>query len=94
MPHLVHLPGGRLALRVDADTLLAVPPMHPGTARSVQERILDYVLRRQIGLAALLAEDERDRLDGVEGARSRLAYLMGETPHKNRRGLGGMAAAA
>lgn len=92
-PTVVHLPGGRLAIRVDADTLLAVPPLHPGTAPDVRAVIFEYVLRRQIGLACVLAEHDADRLNGVEGARARLASLMAETPHRNARGFSmGMAA--
>lgn len=91
-PHVVHLRDGRLAVRADADTLLAVPPMHPGTSGEVRARIFEYVLRRQLGLACLLAEHDADRLYGIEGARARLASLMAETPHRNRRGLGGVAA--
>lgn len=39
----------RYAIRVDADTLLAVPPMNPKTPHITRVRILEYVLRRQIG---------------------------------------------
>lgn len=70
-PQLVHLPNGRLAIRIgrDAETiLLAVPNMHPQTRRSERVRIFEYVLRGQLGLAMVLAETERDSIE----ARDRL----------------------
>lgn len=79
--------GPRLAIRVDEGTLLAVPPMHPETARDIRVRILEYVLRRQLGHALLLAEVTADELDGVAPERARLAALLEQTPHRNARGM-------
>lgn len=42
--------GDRLAIR-HGDVLLAVPPIPSGTSRDDRIRILEYVLRRQPGLA-------------------------------------------
>lgn len=78
----------RLAIRVDAATLLAVPPMHPHTPRATRILVFEYVLRRQIGLAAMVAQATADDLEGTQGARARLASLMAQTPHKNARGAG------
>jgi len=81
----------RYAIRVDEHTLLAVPPMHPDLPPAVRQRVFEYVLRRQPALAALVAGDAH--VDGMAGARARLAALMGETPHRNARGSQmGMAA--
>lgn len=77
--------GYRLAIRVDADTLLAVPPMHPHTPREVRVRVFEYVLRRQVGLAALVAETTAHEIDGVAPEMARLAAIMGETPWASRR---------
>lgn len=78
--------GPRLAIRLDEDTLLAVPPIHPHTPRHVRVRILEYVLRRQVGLAQMLAESVADDLDGVAPERARLAAVLRQTPHRNARG--------
>lgn len=78
----------KYAIRVDADTLLAVPPMHPATPRATRVRVLEYVLRRQIGLAHLLADDARDTIEHRGAVLGRIASLMGETPHRNQRGMG------
>ncbi|MGE3414106.1 MAG: hypothetical protein AB7L91_18015 [Dehalococcoidia bacterium] len=77
--------GPRLAIRVDADTLLAVPPMHPHTPRDVRVRVFEYVLRRQPALAAMLAEASAHEVDGIAPEMARLAALMGETPWSSRR---------
>lgn len=80
--------GERLAIRVDDRTLLAVPPMHPRTPRDIRVQIMEYVLRRQFGLAHMIAETTRDDLDGVSDTRASIASLLGQTPHRNRRGMG------
>lgn len=54
--------GARLAIRVQGSTpardiLLAVPPIPPGTPREVRVRALEYVLRRQPGLAEAAIQD-------------------------------------
>lgn len=81
----------RYAIRVDADTLLAVPPIPPGTPRPTRVRILEYVLRRQPGLAQIYAQEAAEaaaRAAGTFGDLGRLAALMSQTPHKNARGFG------
>ena len=74
--------GHRLAIRVDDRTLLAVPPMHPDTPRNVRIQVFELVLRRQIGLAQIVADSATDAMGGVEGARARLAALISEAPHR------------
>lgn len=69
-------PGRSAAIRLDDDTLLSVPPMHPDTPGSIRVRIFEYVLRRQVGLAwdlAVMADEEirhrnrkREQFLGVE----------------------------
>lgn len=81
---LVHLPHGRLAIR-DADVLLAVPPMHPLTTMADRARILDYVLRRQPGLAFEYAQMAREAADGRERYVQGLAKLLAQAPHHSRR---------
>lgn len=66
--------------------LLSVPPMHPATTPAVRQRVFEYVLRRQIGLAQMTAETASDAIEGVDAARSKLASLLQETPHRNARG--------
>lgn len=83
--------GPRLAIRVDADTLLAVPPIHPGTPREVRVRILEAVLRRQVGEAQMLAEAVREDAEGGP-ERDQLAALISMTPHRNARGATTLAA--
>jgi len=46
----------KLAIRVDENTLLAVPPLPPNTPREVRVKVFEYVLRRQPGLAQMTAE--------------------------------------
>lgn len=82
---LVTLPNGRLAIR-HADALLAVPPMHPDTRPADRTRILEYVLRRQIGLAYDCAQTAAEAVDPTVRARIALARLASETPHRNARG--------
>lgn len=53
MRHIIN--GERLAIRVDERTLLAVPPIRPGTTRDQRVLIFECVLRRQPTLAALIA---------------------------------------
>lgn len=77
--------GRRLAIR-HGDVLLAVPPIHPNTPREIRVRILEYVLRRQVGLAQMLAEATADDIEGVTPERARLAALLSLTPHRNARG--------
>lgn len=84
MRHIIT--GDRVAIRVDDGTLLAVPPMHPRTPSTVRVQVLEYVLRRQIGLAQMLAETCADDIEGVSPERARLAAMLGETPHRNQRG--------
>lgn len=69
--------GPRLAIRVDAATLLAVPPMHPDTPRAVRVRVFEHVLRGQLGLAQAVAEGALGE-DG-EGA-PELARLLDTAP--------------
>jgi hypothetical protein len=78
----------KYAIRVDADTLLAVPPIHPGTSRADRVRVLEYVLRRQPGMADLLAQEARESITRTGGTFASLAAVMSQTPHKNTRGLG------
>lgn len=73
---------GRIAIRVNKDTLLAVPPMHPHTPSAVRVQIFELVLRRQPGLAQTVAETWADSRAGVDGARDRLAHLLAETPYR------------
>lgn len=82
-----HSTDGRLAIR-HGDVLLSVPPMHPNTPRDVRVRVLEYVLRRQPGLAMTLAEVTSDLIERRHATLGRLASLMEQTPHKNARGLG------
>lgn len=80
--------GERLSIRVDADTLLAVPPMHRATPPATRQQVFSYVLRRQYGLAASIAEDARSAIEQRGRRRAMLAQLMAETPHRNVRGFG------
>jgi hypothetical protein len=66
-------------------TLVRLHPIHPRTPRDIRVRVLEYVLRRQVGLAAMLAEATADELDGVAPERARLAALLEQTPHRNAR---------
>lgn len=83
--------GPRLAIRVDADTLLAVPPIHPGTPKDVRARILEYVLRRQPGMAHQLAEDVAEDIRRTDRRRrdllgtSNIVQLLAEEPHHTDR---------
>lgn len=82
---LVTLTDGRLALRdTTRDCLLAVPPMHPLTAGPVRAQVLDYVARRQYGLAASVADIERELIELREHHMpgGNVATLMAETPHR------------
>lgn len=58
--------GRRLAIRVDADTLLSVPPMRPDIPSDARVRILEAVLVRNVGLADTLIRIETDILEGRE----------------------------
>lgn len=78
--NIVLLPHGRIAVR-DGDTLLAVPPMHPGTSAQDRQKVLEYVLRRQIGLAHTIAEMARDDLERHLRIVPELAHLIQQTPH-------------
>lgn len=50
---------------------LAVPPMHPDIPRADRVKVLEYVLRRQFGMAYDLATDlEETRLDRIGKARA------------------------
>ncbi|QJY51242.1 hypothetical protein [Pseudonocardia broussonetiae] len=84
MRHITTAP--RLAIRLDDDTLLAVPPIHPHTPRHTRVRILEYVLRRQVGLAQMLAEEAADDIEGVSREHDRLSAVLRQTPHRNARG--------
>lgn len=81
---LVHLPHGRLAIR-DGDVLLAVPPMHPLTSDADRARILDYVVRRQVGLAHEYAQMAREAVDTRERHVQGLASLIAQAPHHTPR---------
>lgn len=85
------LPGQRLAIRIDDDTLLAVPPMDPRLPRTARVRILEYVLRRQPGLAHTTAQVEVDIIEARERSDGRLAALISETPHGTSRDHGAAA---
>lgn len=82
--NLVHLPNGRLAVRA-GDALLSVPPMHPLTTTADRARILDYVARRQPGLAFEYAQMAREAADGRERYVQGLAKLLAQAPHHSRR---------
>lgn len=69
--------GHRLAIRVDADTLLAVPPMRPDLPREVRVKVFEYVLRGQLGLAETVAQIEADVIDGRERHDRRAAQILG-----------------
>lgn len=81
-PQLVHLPHGRLAVRVDGDTLLAVPPLDPRLPRFTRRQVFDAVLRRQPGLAQTIADIELDVIEGREKTvGKRASALMAEQPY-------------
>lgn len=75
----VTTPGGEVLL-------LAVPAMHGRTPSSVRVQVFEYVLRRQIGLAQMLAEITDEEVTGQAPELARLRSLLQETPHRNSRG--------
>lgn len=64
---------------------LAVPPMHEHTPSWIRVRIFEYVLRRQIGLAQMLAQGAEDDATGTSPELARLQAMLQETPHRNTR---------
>lgn len=69
----------RTAIRVDEQTLLAVPPMPLNTPREVRVKVFEYVLRRQPGLAEITVQLSTGGL--LHGDPTvRLEALIGETP--------------
>lgn len=74
--------GERLAIRVDEDTLLAVPPMKYPLPRGIRQQVLEYVLRRQIGMAQALIDIENDLIEGRERA---VTQLLSMRPNGVRR---------
>ncbi|MCW2901710.1 MAG: hypothetical protein JWO67_3975 [Streptosporangiaceae bacterium] len=84
-------PGQRLAIRVDANTLLAVPPMHPDLPSKVRVLIFEYVLRRQIGLAMDVAASENircGRYSYSDRGVATITALISERPHGTSRDHG------
>lgn len=77
---------GRLAIR-HGDVLLAVPPMHPDSPPAVCQLVFEYVLRRQVGLAATVAEMAADVIEGRQAHLGKMAKLLQETPHHTARGM-------
>lgn len=74
--------GDRLAIR-HGDVLLAVPPIPSGTSRDDRIRILEYVLRRQPGLAhthAHILDEERKARTELVGYDT-IAALISERPN-------------
>lgn len=65
--------GPRVAIRVDNDTLLSVPPMRPDIPRDARVKILEAVLRREVGLAHTLIQIETEILE----AKDRKARMSG-----------------
>ena len=74
--------GARIAIRKDADTLLAVPPMPPGTPSAVRVKVFELVLRGLVGEAQIVLQGVSDGLDGSAGARDRLAAMISEAPYR------------
>lgn len=64
----------------------AVPPMHPNTPPWVRQRVFEYVLRGQLGLAQMHAEAATQDIEGTTSKFARLKALLEETPHRNARG--------
>lgn len=79
--------GERLAIRV-GDIALAVPPMHPSTRPSVRQAVFSAVLRRQYGLAATIADTEREAIEFRERKVDLIEALISATPHKTQRSYG------
>lgn len=86
MRHIVT--GDRLAIRLADGTLLAVPPLDPRLPRAARIRVLEYVLRRQPGLAQTVAQIELDIIEGRERADRRVNELLAERPHGTARDHG------
>lgn len=84
-------PGRPLCIPVYAPTgerlLLAVPPMRRDLPREARVRILEYVIRRQIGLAETTAQIEADIIEGREQRGKRLISMISETPHSTPHSL-------
>lgn len=83
--------GDRLAIRVDGDTLLAVPPMKYRLPSTVRVKVFEYVLRRQLGLAQALIDIENDLIEGRERG---MSTLLSVRPLTEPTGDDGMARAA
>lgn len=82
-PRLITTPSGnRSAIRLDDGTLLAVPPLDPRLPRFTRRQVFDAVLRRQPGLAQVIADIELDVIEGREKKMGkRAAALMAEQPY-------------
>lgn len=84
----------RIAIRVDDDTLLSVPPMHPKTPHAIRVQVLELVLRRLYGEAHDLAMDtataiirdarKRDQMIGEKESEV-LAGMLSQAPHSTPR---------
>lgn len=85
--------GPRLAIRVDEDTLLAVPPMDPSTPSAVRVKVFEYVLRRQPGLAQMIAEFAHDAQNERRKVLGVTADMLSELPYGQQfaRQFGGAA---
>lgn len=69
--------GDRLAIRLDDNTLLSVPPMRPDLPPEVRVKVFEYVLRGQLGLAETVAQIEADVIEGRERHDRRVARALG-----------------
>lgn len=77
--------GDRLAIRVDEHTLLAVPPMPKGIPSDVRVKVFEYVLRRQPGLAEVIAQIAIDAMKQREQHVDGLGLLIAEAPYGTTR---------
>ena len=84
MYEVVRLRSGHVAIR-DGVALLAVPPMHFDTPRTVRVKVYELVLRRLFGEAYDLAADVEDARTRRGGTFASISSLMAQTPHKNAR---------
>jgi hypothetical protein len=74
--------GRRRAIQLDDGTLLAVPPFNAKLApRAVRVKIYEYVIRRQPGMAQIVAEIASDARTGGD-ERDRLASMISEDPYQ------------
>lgn len=78
-------PGHPLCIVMPDGRRLAVPPMRPDFPSHIRQRIFEYVLRGQVGLADTIARIEADVMDGREKRDKRLAKMLAEAPHATSR---------